>query len=447
MQNYTCEKCLEEPVLKCMKIIELKKYCKDNNINKISGLKKKDIIDRIISFYEDKKESDSSFTSMTFVDLFCGIGGFHIALKKLGCECVLACDIDKKCRETYKKNFNIEPLNDIRDIDEKSIPDFDILCGGFPCQPFSNGGKKKSFDDNRGMLFDEIIRIVKYKTPKFVFLENVKHILKISNGTVFQYILNNIEKNGYKLQVFQISPHTYGIPQQRERVFFVCIRRDIYNDKEIILNDNKLNLNINDIITEKDNKYVIPDIIKNVLDAWNELIKKFEVNEKISPTILIHDYFRNYSEDEFLKLPFWKKDYMKKNKPLLDKYKIIVEEWYTKYKDLLSKREIYGKLEWQTGKIKENDDIYNYFIQIRQSGIRVKKPNYFPTLVAINQIPIYGKNKSYISPRQCARLQSFPESFILDDNDKVVYKQMGNSVNVHNVYTVIESTFKHYNLL
>ena len=128
---------------------------------------------------------------------------------------------------------------------------------------------------------------------------------------------------------------------------------------------------------------------------------------------------------------------MTKNKPLLDKYKHIIEPWYTKYKDILSKREIYGKLEWQVGKIKENDSIYNYFIQLRQSGIRVKKINYFPTLVAISQIPIYGKHKSYITPRQCARLQSFPETFILDKNDKVVYKQMGNSVNVHNVYMVI----------
>ena len=206
-------------------------------------------------------------------------------------------------------------------------------------------------------------------------------------------------------------------------------------------------LSINDIIREHEDKYLIQNDIKNVLDAWNELIKKFDINDKISPTILIHDYFRKYSTDEYEKLPFWKKDYMIKNKPLLDKYKLIVTEWYNKHKDILSKREIYGKLEWQVGKIKENDDIYNYFIQIRQSGIRVKKPDYFPTLVAISQIPIYGKTKSYISPRQCARLQSFPESFILDKNDKVVYKQMGNSVNVSNVFMVIESTLNHYNLL
>ena len=99
------------------------------------------------------------------------------------------------------------------------------------------------------------------------------------------------------------------------------------------------------------------------------------------------------------------------------------------------------------GHIKENDSIYNYSMQFRQSGIRVKKTNYFPTLVAISQIPIYGKTQSYITPRECARLQSFPEDFILDDQDRVVYKQMGNSVNVDNVYTVINSNLKHYQLV
>jgi DNA (cytosine-5)-methyltransferase 1 len=437
-----------------MSVNDLKKYCKENGIKSISGLKKTNIIDKIKEHYNMKKETilenssnENTSNNIKFIDLFCGIGGFHLALKKLGCQCVLACDIDKKCRETYLKNFGIEPVSNIKDIDEKTMPDFDILCGGFPCQPFSNGGKKKSFDDDRGLLFDEIMRIANYKKPKFMFLENVKHILKVSNGEVFNYIVEKIKNNGYELQLFQLSPHNYGIPQQRERVFFVCVRKDIYNGKEIKLNETMYNISINDIMKEKDEKYLIQNDIKKVLDAWNELIKKFEINEKISPTILIHDYFRKYSKEEYDELPYWKKDYMSKNKPLLEKYKLIVTEWYEKNKEILSKREIYGKLEWQVGKIKENDDIYNYFIQIRQSGIRVKKPEYFPTLVAISQIPIYGKTKSYISPRQCARLQSFPESFILDKNDKVVYKQMGNSVNVSNVIMVIESTLNHYNLL
>ena len=95
---------------------------------------------------------------------------------------------------------------------------------------------------------------------------------------------------------------------------------------------------------------------------------------------------------------------------------------------------------------KPNDSIFNYFIQIRQSGIRVKKAEYFPTLVAISQIPIYGKERRYITPRECARLQSFPENFKIAEEDKHSYKQFGNAVNVDNVKTVVKATFDHYGL-
>jgi len=168
------------------------------------------------------------------------------------------------------------------------------------------------------------------------------------------------------------------------------------------------------------------------------------VGEKMSPTIMIHDAFVAYSTSEFEAFPEWKRDYITKNRPIINKYRALFTTWYDTHKDLLKKREIYGKLEWQTGPIQKNDSIFNHFIQIRQSGIRVKKSQYFPTLVAISQIPIYGKEKRYITPRECARLQSFPESFKLSDDDKKSYKQLGNSVNVDNVYTVISSTLLHY---
>jgi len=389
----------------------------------------------------------SNQTSLKFIDLFCGVGGFHQALSSLGHKCVLASDIDKACQEVYKDNYNIEPVSNIKDIDEKNMVEFDILTGGFPCQPFSNGGNKKSFSDDRGLLFDEIMRLAREKKPKFMFLENVKHILKVSDGEVIEYIKNRIKDTGYSLQIFPMSPHNYGIPQQRERIFFVCVRNDIYNGNDITLIDNNLNLTPNDIIEDVvDKKYNINNETKNVLDAWDELIKQFEEGEKMSPTILIHDAFRTYTDIEFNQLPNWKQDYMTKNKPLIEKYQHIINPWYEKHKDLLSKREIYGKLEWQTGPLTKNDSIYNHFIQLRQSGIRVKKGHYFPTLVAISQIPIYGPKKRLLTPRECARLQSFPDSFKLHESDKVVYKQMGNAVNVHNTHTVISSTLKHYNL-
>lgn len=386
--------------------------------------------------------------NIKFIDLFCGIGGFHTVLKSLGHKCVFASDSDKKCQEVYEDNYNIKPEGDIKKIEAEDIPDFDILCGGFPCQSFSNGGKKKAFDDARGLLFDEIIRIAKIKKPRFMFLENVKHILKVDNGKVFEYIMENLDKNDYNVQIFKMSPHEYGIPQQRERVYFICIRKDIYKNEDIKLIYPKNNdIDLDKYLDKKediDNEYFLEGDLLNILNAWEKMIKIFEIDEKISPTILVNEFYKDYTDEEFNELAKWRQDYITKNKPLYKKYKKQWDNWYEKHKDLLSKREVYAKLEWQVGKIKKNDSIFNYFIQIRQSGIRVKKAKYFPTLVAISQIPILGKEKRYLTPRECARIQSFPDTFKLSNNKKVSYKQLGNSVNVENVKNVIESTLKLY---
>jgi DNA (cytosine-5)-methyltransferase 1 len=385
---------------------------------------------------------------MIYIDLFCGIGGFHQALKSLNCKCILASDIDKNCQDIYKLNYDIEVQKDVKKIDENSLSDFDIICAGFPCQTFSNAGKKKTFSDKRGLLFDEIIRIAKVKKPKFIFLENVKHILKVDDGNVIKYIETQLNESGYILQLFNMSPHNYGIPQQRERIYFVCVRKDIYNHIDIKLPIKDIKTNFENYLDKNvEDKYYIKGDILNVLEAWDELIKQFDIDEKISPTILINEYYLLDRKTNFDKYPKWKQKYIIENEKLINKYKNQFDEWYEKYKTLLSKREIYAKLEWQVGLIKPNDSIFNYFIQIRQSGIRVKKTKYFPTLVAISQIPIYGKEKRYITPRECARLQSFPDNFILSNNDKISYKQLGNAVNVQNVKTVVEATFKHYNIM
>ena len=392
---------------------------------------------------------------LTFIDLFCGIGGFHQALKKLGAKCILACDIDKDCREVYLENYGIKPVEDVKKINPTELPDFDILTAGFPCQAFSNGGKKKCFEDSRGLLFDEIIRIAKEKKPKFMFLENVKHILKVSDGEVIDYIKGKIDAIGYNLTLFQLSPHNYGIPQQRERVYFVCVLKTLQppvnSNPTIILNPtiDPNTIDFNKFINNDNvpSKYYINSSILETLEAWDEIIKQMEVGEKLTPTLMINDAFVDYSETQLNSFPAWKRDYIKKNRPLVQKYYTILDTWYTKHKELLKQREIFGKLEWQTGPVTKNESIFNHFIQIRQSGIRVKKCKYFPTLVAISQIPIYGKEKRYITPRECARLQSFPEDFTLAIDDKKSYKQLGNSVNVENVYNVVSSTLKHYAMI
>lgn len=403
--------------------------------------------------------NDVSNNNLKFIDLFCGIGGFHQALHKLNCKCVYACDTNKDCRDVYENNYKIRPDIDITKVKPENIPDFDILCGGFPCQSFSNAGKKKSFDDKRGKLFDHIIKIAKSKKPKFMFLENVKHILKIDNGTVFQYIIDNIKAAGYYINysddsyntVFQLSPHQFGIPQQRERVIFVCIRNDIYDKKNTIkMSIPQVPINLNRILETDRNitkRYKISKEIEKVLNCWNEMIQKIHTNQKMSPTILCDEFQNTYTDDEFKLLPKWKQHYITRNKTIYNKYKIHWDTWYAKYKDLLSKRKIYNQLEWQAGKKKENDSIYNYFIQIRQSGIRVKRTKYFPTLVAIVQTPIYGKEKRYITPRECARLQAFPDDFILHTNDKIAYKQLGNAINVDVIHKVMKETLKAYKFI
>lgn len=386
---------------------------------------------------------------MKYIDLFCGIGGFHQVFKSLDekFQCVLASDIDKKCQQVYKENYNIDVKGDLKKIENKDIGEVDIICGGFPCQAFSNSGKKKCFQDERGLLFDEIIRIAKDKKPKFMFLENVKHILKVSNGEVIEYIKDKIDKTGYHLQYFVISPHQYGVPQQRERVYFICIRKDIFQEEVKLQIEEQKEIKFEDYLDKEFNdKYKIEDDILKCLQAWEEMIKIFEVGEKISPTILAHEFYRKYTKEEKESLPEWKKDYMKKNQRVYQKYKKHWDEWYKKHEEILNKREVYGKLEWQVGEIKEDDSIFNYFIQIRQSGIRVKRAKYFPTLVAISQIPIYGKEKRYLTPKECLRLQSFPDDLKLLD-DRSAYKQLGNSINVGNARNVIQSTLSQYNVI
>ena len=444
------EKCSELGILRC------KSKTKSELVALITSRLPLTLLDPILPILETTTELVSEIstpppgtdtTSIRYVDLFCGIGGFHQAMSQLGGICVMACDSDKDCREVYETNYGITPFPNVKDIDVSTMPDFDVLCAGFPCQAFSNGGKKKCFEDDRGLLFDEIVRIALAKRPKFMFLENVKHILKVSNGEVIKYITHKIVQMGYHLQMFQISPHNYGIPQQRERVYFVCVRNDIYTGTSVVLPEYNGDMNFEDFLDTPEDvyeKYFLKGDTLQVLEAWDEMVSRFDVGEKISPTIMINDAYKTYTSAEIAVFPEWKQDYMEKNGPLLSKYHAEFSEWYARHSTLLQKREIYGKLEWQTGPIQEYDSIFNHFIQIRQSGIRVKRRRYFPTLVAICQIPIYGKEKRYITPRECARLQSFPESFKLPVEDSKSYKQLGNSVNVSNVTLVIRSTLSHY---
>ncbi len=154
----------------------------------------------------------------TFVDMFCGIGGFHLAATSFGMKCVFACDIDEQARKTYHHNFGIMPAGDITTIREVQIPEHDLFLAGFPCQPFSIIGKRQGFCDMRGTLFFEIIRILKAKRPRAVLLENVKQLATADKGAVLARMVSELEALGYHVTTKVLNALDYGLPQKRERI-------------------------------------------------------------------------------------------------------------------------------------------------------------------------------------------------------------------------------------
>ena len=216
-----------------------------------------------------------------FIDLFCGLGGFRLALESYGAKCVFSSDIDKYVSETYEENFGTNPISDITKIDEKDIPSHDILCAGFPCQAFSISGKQRGFEDTRGTLFRDVVRIAKYHQPELLLLENVKNLQKHDNGKTFNVIKENIEKIGYNMYFKVLNASNYGVPQARERIYMVCIRKDLDNKNykfPLPLKETKC---VNDILLNDDNKtkkYIIhkPYILKEE----EQQLKMFDVYTK-----------------------------------------------------------------------------------------------------------------------------------------------------------------------
>lgn len=158
---------------------------------------------------------------LNFIDLFCGVGGFRLGLESVGGKCVFSSDIDENCRKIYFENFGDYPEGDITKINEKDIPDHDILCAGFPCQPFSISGRQKGFEDTRGTLFFEIMRIIREKKPSVVFLENVKHLYYHDSGNTLKVILQCLEDEGYSVSYKVCNATDYGLPQNRERIIII----------------------------------------------------------------------------------------------------------------------------------------------------------------------------------------------------------------------------------
>ena len=170
---------------------------------------------------------EKTLSGYSFIDLFAGLGGFRIALESLGAHCVYSNDWDKSVQKVYADNFGDIPEGDITKIDEKAIPNHDILCAGFPCQAFSISGKRRGFEDSRGTLFFDVARIVKEKRPKIVFMENVKNFASHDHGHTLEVVRNTMEELGYTFNQKVLSAVDYGVPQKRERIYMVCFRKDL----------------------------------------------------------------------------------------------------------------------------------------------------------------------------------------------------------------------------
>lgn len=375
-----------------------------------------------------------------FIDLFAGIGGFHQAMTQLGGECVFASEIDPHAIETYYENYGIDSAHDIRYINADDIPKHDVLCAGFPCQAFSKAGSQKGFkDETKGTLFFEIERILKYHKTKYIVLENVKNLLSHDHGRTWEVIYRHLKTIGYRLteKPIVLSPHELGIPQLRDRVVILGIYDPDNKEKDLKITFDNLKTKqdncIFDIIEKKKvaNKYYINEHEKYILNAWDEFHKG--INEKVIGFPIWYDYFKKGSTS---RMPNWKKEFIRKNNELYNNNREFIDAWAKKYNNLSNFTKTQRKFEWQCGK--EIPSLWDGIIQFRPSGIRVKNTDCFPALVALVQIPIIGKYKRRLTVKEVARLQSFPDDFIINRCNQQAYKQFGNAVNVE----VIKQSFE-----
>jgi DNA (cytosine-5)-methyltransferase 1 len=400
------------------------------------------------SFLKDKPLEFSSELPMKkgfkFIDLFSGIGGFHQAMESFGGQCVLASDIDKECIKVYNKNYGVDSNHNVRDIKDADVPGHDVLCAGFPCQAFSKAGKRRGFEETRGTLFFEVARILRAKHPKYFVLENVRNLVSHDGGNTFRVIKTTLHDLGYRMTASPLilSPYQFGIPQIRDRVYILGFYDPEHVDEPLVIKLPKLlrkQDNSIDTILEKDAdpSYKITSHQEEVLQAWDDFYHG--INLKVIGFPVWSAYFKKGPSSD---MPGWKKDFVLKNNKLYKENQQFIDSWLVKNNYLRSWTPSERKFEWQAGT--SESSVWECLIQYRPSGIRVKKPDCFPALVAIVQTPIIGKYKRRITVREAARLQSFPDSFIPDGNKQQAYKQFGNSVNILILKTLFEALRKKY---
>ena len=213
---------------------------------------------------------------MRFVDLFAGLGGFHLALKSLGHTCVFACEIDDDLNQLYKKNFGLRPAKDIRLVEADEIPENDILCAGFPCQPFSKAGSQEGFGCSKwGDLFGHVLRVLNHHTPQYFILENVPNLEKHDNGRTWQKIKAELEDAEYNVESVRLSPHHFGIPQIRERLFILGSRSEL-PDSCLLRKPPESSPSIESILDQNPTEARgLSEQVQGCLAAWQEFLDRF----------------------------------------------------------------------------------------------------------------------------------------------------------------------------
>ena len=417
---------------------------------------------------------------MKFIDLFAGVGGFHAALTNLGHECVFACEIDKTMNALYKKNWGIEAATDIRKVKPEDIPDHDILCAGFPCQPFSTAtpqlARKGLECPKNGDLFSHIIMILMAKRPRFFILENVSALKGFDNGKAFNAMKKSLRDIGYNFDYYIICPTDLGIPQHRPRIFIIGDRdyQPLFLQKPLLSGPNYRSVLETKAVSDKfsftiqQNRLleVLQEFWVNFKDRFDEFPDRIHAHEWEAtypykapfPFELLEHELQQYKgpfgvslknktlEDIKKILPQYampiKKNIephnaerIKRNREFYQKYKTELDQWLPKIKQFPK-----SKSQMIVRKQDRNmEDIREGIIQFMPSGVLILHNSIQTPAVLTNGNIGIGFLKRFMTPIECARLQNFPHDMQLPEIKSKAYKAVGNAVNVRVVEEVAKT--------